>query len=1130
VSFIETVRRARELLREEGRISMGALKLEFDLDDALLEALIEELVDVQQVAARDGKILSWMGAGATPPSSMEPESREALEPPGDAAPARSEAEHRQLTVLFCDLVDSTGLSGRLDAETLREVVQSYQERASEVIGRYEGHIAQYLGDGLLVYFGYPQAHEDDAERAVRAGREIPDALALVNERLERELDVQLEVRVGIHTGAVVVGEMGRGERRETLALGDTTNIAARLQGEAEPDAVVISDATLRLVPGLFVTEDLGVRNLKGLAGQIRAYRVLQPSGVRSRLEVVAKLTPLLGREQELGLLLDRWELVEDGEGQAVLLSGEAGIGKSRLLHSVRERVADTPHSWLECQSTPYTRNTAFHPMIELVEQGCGFKEQDPPDVKLRRLETGLRLSGLRASELVPLLAPLLSVPLPESYAAPTLSPELQRKQTIEALVAWTLALGERQPVVILFEDLHWSDPSTLELVGLLLKQIPTARVLALLAFRPEFEPPWSMRSHVTPISIGRLRRRTVSQMISAIAGGRALPDPVVERIVERAGGIPLYVEELTKTVLESGLLAQREGHYELTGELDALAIPTTLQDSLMARLDRLAAAKEVAQLGAAIGREFSYELLAAVAELDEPTLLHGLGRLVDAELLYRRGAPPAATYTFKHTLIQETAYQSLLRSVRQPLHGRIAKVLEERFPERAVAEPEVLARHYEGADLAAPAAACYERAGSIAAERSANEEATRLLGRGLELLATLPDSRERNRQELEMQLTLGSCRVATQGYGHDHVERAYGRARELCREVEEPGLLSRALVGSSLFHFCRADLETAADLGRQILALGERTGDDSIELTGHVILGLPLVHQGRFTEALEHFERALSLYDPSQFRSLSLTYGQDMGVTAWGYSALALSALGYPGRSEERMRGAAELARTGDHPYSLAWALTVSACISQMQRRLDKIPELAEELIALTQRQAFAFLLGAGRALRGYAHALSIGAEEGATEYREGMALTASTGAQFWATAFLAIGGEAYAAVGAPERALRSIEGAFTVSEKNGERFWDAELHRAKGEVLLAMNDNADEQAEPLFERALEIARDQEARLFELRTATSLARLWQRQGRKAEARNLLAPVYDWFTEGFDTQDLVDAKTLLGELS
>jgi class 3 adenylate cyclase len=692
VSFIETVRRARDLLRQEGRITLRGLKREFDLDDDALDELVDELVEAQQVAALEGKVVSWIGPSAARASGTGAVARGETIRDGSRSSA---AELRQLTVLFCDLVDSTPLSARLDAEALREVVRAYQEHAAEVIGRYEGHIAQYLGDGLLVYFGYPQAHEDAAERAVRAGYEIPLALGRLNERLQRESGLRLAVRVGIHTGPVVVGEMGGGDRRETLALGETTNIAARLQGVAEPDAVVISHATLRLVPGLFVTEDLGTPGLKGVEEPIQAHRVLQPSGIRSRLEAASRLTPLVGRDQELGLLLDRWEQVEEGEGQAVLLSGEAGVGKSRLLQAIRERVAETPHTWLECQASPYARDSAFQPMIELVQQACGFRETDPSEQKLERLEAGLVLAGLRAAELVPLLAPLLSLSLPDSYRRPALGPELQRRETIEALAAWTLALGQRQPVVMVFEDLHWCDPATLEVVGRLLEQIPTARVLTLLSFRPEFEPPWPARSHVTPIAVGRLRSGAATQMIAATAEDRALPGPVVERILERAGGIPLFVEELTKSVLESGILAPRADRYELTGELEELSIPTTLQDSLMARLDRLSAAKEVAQLGAALGREFSYELMAAVAELDEPTLRQGLARLVEAELVYQRGAPPAATYSFKHALIQETAYGSLLRSSRSaprrsPSSWRAttnAPICQHRRPRRTGARP-----------------------------------------------------------------------------------------------------------------------------------------------------------------------------------------------------------------------------------------------------------------------------------------------------------------------------------------------------------------------------------------------------------------------------------------------------------
>jgi hypothetical protein len=595
-------------------------------------------------------------------------------------------------------------------------VRAYQEAASGPIERHEGRVAQYLGDGLLVYFGYPQAHEDDAQRGVLAGLEILSALRVLNDSLEPEYGIRLAARIGIHSGPVVISEMGSGAKSETLALGDTTNISGHLQRIAEPDSVVVSEATLRLVPGLFLTQDLGTPPLKGISEPIHAYAVLQSTGVRSRLDVdPSTLTPLVGRDQELALLIDRWEHAQEGEGQGVLIAGEAGLGKSRLIQALRGRLAETPHTWLECRCTPYTQRSAFHPTIELVEQGLGFKPGDDPEVKLGRLERGIKRAGIEAPDAVPLVAALLSIPTGDAYGPLELSPELQRQRTMEVLVAWILGLAEQQPLVMLYEDLHWCDPSTVELLGLAIEQIPTSRALCLLTFRPDFEPPWPHRSHLTNIAVNRLSGRQAKNMVGGMTRDVPLPAAVVERIVERADGIPLFVEELTKMVIESDLVEEREGRYQLTGPLTELAIPATLQDSLMARLDKLEGGKAVAQIGAALGREFFYELLRIVSPLEDPGLHEGLTMLLDAELLYQRGVPPEATYTFKHAMIQDIAYQSLLKSARRQFHQRIAQVLEQEFPERVEAEPEVIARHADEAGLTVEAIAHYQRAGQRSA-------------------------------------------------------------------------------------------------------------------------------------------------------------------------------------------------------------------------------------------------------------------------------------------------------------------------------------------------------------------------------------------------------------------------------
>ena len=1122
MSFLDTVLRAKTYLEGQGRVSLRALKLEFGLDHEQLEALIEELVDIQQVAAREGRALAWMG-GRVQTSEAEPAARSPASTPTPGA----EAERRQLTVMFCDLVGSTDLSQRLDAEDLRNVVRAYQESASEVIERYAGHIAQYLGDGLLVYFGYPQAHEDDAERAVRAGREILVALDTLNETLEPQHGIRLAARVGIHTGPVVVGEMGGGAKSETLALGDTTNIAARLEGVAESDSVVISAATLRLVPGMFLTKDLGTRPLKGISEPIRAYAVHQTTGVRSRLDVdPSRLSPLVGRDQEVGLLLERWEQVQEGEGQAVLISGDAGVGKSRLIHALRERMAAEPHSWLECRCTPYTQRSAFHPLIELLEQGLGFLEADDVEAKQRRLVGGVEAAALSVPDVVPLVAPLLSLPLPERYPPLQLSLELQRKKTIEALVAWTLALAEQQPLVMLVEDLHWCDPSTVELLGWLLEQSPTAKVLTLLTFRLDFEPPWPVRSQLTPLALKRLSRRQARNLVSGMTRDGPLPDEVVARIVARADGIPLFVEEVTKMVLESELVEQRDGRYELTGELTELAIPATLKDSLMARLDRLGEGKEVAQLGATLGREFFYELLRSVSLQDEPRLREGLAQLVDADLLYQRGAPPEATYTFKHAMIQDTAYHSLLKRARQQFHARIAHVLEERFPERVESEPEMIARHYDEAGLVAPAIEHYRRAGGRAKQRSANEEAVAHLRRALELLESLPESPERNRQELEFQVAVGAPLSAARGQSHPEVEASFERARQLASQIGDVPELPRVLAGLAASFWIKGDLATSGKMAAEALEGAERTGK-GLDLVGaHFAVGVPFYYAGESRRALEHLEQAISLSDRREHASLVHTRAQARIHAGWAHWSL-----GQSDRALAMTREALALVREDDHPFYVASVLTTAGFTHFLRREPEATRARVAEGIALGERLRLPFFLGLGRAYHGWAIALLREGREGVAEIEQGAAELAGIESWIGAPALSAMLAEGLWKLGRHADAQAAVQRGVAQARRTGQLFYDAELQRLRAEILFDERGSSGAgEAETLLRGALEIARGQEAKALELRVATSLGRLLATRGRRDDARALLAPVYDGFSEGFDTPDLKDTNALLEELA
>ena len=711
MDFYAMVEQVLALLRSRGRVPYRALKLQLQIDDETIEALKDELIYAQRVAVdEESRLLVWTGGvGATPapapiPSASGPSDIprdlpvEVAPRPVDTRPP--EAERRQLTVLFCDLVGSTQLSGQLDPEDLRAVVRAYQEAAAEIIQRYEGHIAQYLGDGLLVYFGYPTAHEDDARRAVHAGLGMVQAITTLNTRLAAPYGVPLAVRLGVHTGPVVVGVMGGGERHEHLALGETPNLAARLQALAPANAVVISAVTARLVHGIFTLEDLGTHALPGVAEPMAVSRVRGLLATPSHDEefVAAGVPLLVGRDEEAGLLRRRWEQSKAGHGQVVLLSGEAGIGKSALVEGLRAQVRAEGLPRMAVRCSPYHTNSALYPVITHLEHLLLLEPDDPPATKLAKLEAGLRPSGLPLVEVVPLFAGLLSVPLlAERYAPLTVTPPQQKQQTLDALVTWMTAEAERQLVLVTWEDLHWADPTTLELLGLVLEQAPTVPMLHVLTYRPEFNPPWPPRSHITPLVLNRLERPQVEALMTLGAGGKRLPAEVVQYIVAKTDGVPLYVEELTKMLLASPLLRAEADQYVLTGPLRMVTIPDTLQDALMARLDQLNRAKEVAQLGAVLGREFAYELLQAIAPQDEDTLQAGLAQLVAAELLYQRGRPPRARYLFKHALIQDAAYASLLKSTRQQVHQQIAQVFEARFPALVETQPELVAQHYTAA-------------------------------------------------------------------------------------------------------------------------------------------------------------------------------------------------------------------------------------------------------------------------------------------------------------------------------------------------------------------------------------------------------------------------------------------------
>jgi class 3 adenylate cyclase/predicted ATPase len=1061
---------------------------------------------------------------AGPASAPEPPAHVAPDTgPAAAAPAR-DAERRQLTVLFCDLVGSTALSGELDPEDMSALIRTYQNAVAGEILRFEGHVAKFMGDGVLAYFGWPMAHEDDAERAVRAGLATVDALA----RQQPAAGEPLAARVGIATGLVMVGELiGEGAAREEAVVGETPNLAARLQALAAPGKVVISQATRRLVGGLFELTDLGPTRLKGFALPLAAFRVEGEGHALGRFEALhgERVTPLIGREHELAMLMERWARAKDGDGQVILIAGEAGIGKSRLLRALREQLAGEPHVALRHFCSPYHTNSALHPIVAQLERAAGFAAADQDAARLGKLEVLLGRATERLDEAVPLVAALLGVPSDGRFPALNLSPQRQKQRTLEVLVEQLAGLARERPVLDFYEDLHWADPSTLELLDLLVERVRTLPVLVVITHRPEVSPLWSGQAHVTALTMNRLGRRQVAALVKRVSAGKALPGEVLDQILARTDGVPLFVEELTKAVLESGLLTEAGDRYELSGPLPPLAIPTTLHDSLMARLDRLAPVKEVAQTGAVVGREFAHELVAAVSPLPENKLREALDQLVASELVFRRGTPPDATYNFKHALVQDAAYLSLLKSRRQQLHAKIAEVLERQFPHTAL---EVLAHHLTEAQQYAQAVPKWLAAGQAATTRSAYAEAAANLRRGLEVVGQIADPTRQIGEEIRLQNALGFALIA-RGPVPD-VADAYERARALCSHVDLPRELFTARFGLWFFSHMRLDLEGTARFSDELLAMVEEEDDSALALEAHHAAWTTGWPRGELEKSLAHAAAGIDLYSRERHHTLANVYaGHDPGVCARCSHGLVCWLLGFPDRAAERVEEALALARDLQHPFTLALTLALGSIVRQFRQEPEQVRELGRQTFAHCTEQGFGFHGPQGLILEGWALAALGQIHKGVEQMRQGLASLRAVGADARRSYFLGLLAEVCLRVGQRDAGLDALSEALDLVESNGEHWWQAELHRLQGELLLTGAGNGEARACSCFERALDVSRQQKARSLELRAATSLARLWAKQGKHDQARDLLAPVYDWFTEGFETADLKTAKALLDEL-
>jgi class 3 adenylate cyclase/predicted ATPase len=1030
--------------------------------------------------------------------------------------------------MFCDLVGSVSLAERLDPEDFNDVLATYLRQATKIVEAGGGLVARYLGDGILAYFGYPVAEEDDTERAITAGLELIKAVSELGPSPER-----LRVRVGVATGVVIVGELTHlAQMDQPAVVGETPNLAARLQALAQPNTIVIDERTRRLTGRLFECEDLGMQALKGFAKPLRAWRVLARSAVDSRFEALHSADlPLVGRQEEFELLLRRWNQTKSGEGQVVLVSGEAGIGKSRLAAELGATLRDEPHLRLHYSCSPQHQGSALYPLISQLMRAGGIAGADSDEQKLDKLRSLLAPSTTDPLDLA-LIADLLSISTKDLLPQLELNPQARKLATFAALGAGIKELATRQPLVIVIEDVHWIDPTSLELAELCVDTAERQKLLLILTSRPGFSPAWADRPHVSHVTLNRLTRSHASAIIRSIAGEITLPREVLEQILDRTDGVPLFVEELSKTVIESGFA--RFDADAATLSLDAQAIPSTLQASLLARLDRMSSVREVIEIAAAIGREFAFELLSAVYRFPEEQLKEALLQLVSAELIYRQIDPPNESYKFKHALVQDAAYATLLRGQRRELHARIAKALEERFPDRVSTEPEVLAYHFSQAGLVAPAIKYWQAAGQRATERAGNVEALGYFDKALALLQTLPETPQREQQELMLLIGRGLPLTAIGSYAAADVGDNYRAAHALCKRMGAAPQIFPVLQGLYRFYLVSAELQMALDTTTQLLDIAEKANDQNLLMEAHQAQAFSLGFRGELQPAQEHFDNCMALFDPERFRGRMHLYTTDTATSALSLGALIAWLRGYPDRSAATNERALARARSVEHPYTLAWMLSTGAVQYQLLGDVRMARELAEECVALSRQRDFPFWLASSRIMRGWALAdQGERVEEGIAEQRDGLAGWSKTGARIYTPYFTCCLAEGYLAAGQPADGLAPLTDIIAVVQRSGEGWWQPELYRMKGE-LLAKAGQVDEDGgnpEHYFRKALELATHQGARSLALRAAMSLCRLPAADGaERSKARDRLATIYATFDEGLETRDLRAARQLLDQLS
>jgi class 3 adenylate cyclase/predicted ATPase len=1043
---------------------------------------------------------------------------------------RDQAERRQLTVMFCDLVGSTALARRLDPEDLQDIIRGFLDACSHAIGRFNGYIAKYMGDGLLVYFGYPQAHEHDTERAIYAGLAILELVKTRPTDSPSSQECEIAVRIGIATGPVIVGEtIGQETAKERSVFGEAPNLAARLQALAAPGQLIIDSVTKRLIGSEFECMDHGTYALKGFDSPVQLWRVLGSRTSTSRFESYrsGRLGNFVGREHETALLLGRWREAVGGEGQVVLLGGEAGIGKSRIVSSLRDRLTDERYQKIQFQCSPYHTNTALYPVIDCLRQAAGLTGEDTPPMQRQKLDKLALDNGIDDPATVSLLADLLSL---QTDARPPLnvSSEKRKQMTLDALVQYLHTSANRCPTLFIVEDAHWIDPTTMDLLTRIIDRIQTMRVLVIITFRPDFKPVWADYSHVTFLTLSRLPRRHSAELLASMTGGKAFPPEVERAILAKTDGVPLYLEELIHSLLQSGMLAEENNSFILRAPLKDLSIPDSLQGLLMERIDRLGSTKEIVQVGAAIGREFGYELLRGVVDVTESQLKNALQLFVESGLIFQEGEIPAAKFQFKHTLLQEAAYSTLPKKSRRSLHARIAETLESKFAERVKGEPEVLAYHCEQAGLVGSAVDYWRLAARRDVERSANIEALNHFDRALNLLKDLPQTPERSDVELQLLIARGAPLLTWRGYASDEIEHNYLRARSLSQEDPASEQYFLSIWGLWVFHLVRGPLAKACVLAEDLLAWATHRHNPDLLIRAHESVGSTYSFLGRFDEAKTHLLAATVLYDPERHRSQVLPYAQDPGITARVILARTLWILGEIDQVEALALEAIAMARALGHPFTLAFTLTTVAWTYSTLQDTDHTLNFTEEAIALSTKYSFEVPLAWATSLQGWAMAEK-GEEEGLGRLVNGLSATRVARASLNNTYTLALLAGVYLRKNRIEEGLHAIQEAQELAMTQCERCWHAELCRLNGELLLGQSEPSVSAAEQCFAEALKIARDQQARMLELRAATSMARLLIKLNRQDAATPALHSVCSRFPKQQSNPDLLEARTILDRI-